>query len=174
MRTRLHTTAAAILLALALAPLNAQEATPVPGAPAVPTGPHDVSPPVPVVPTLPHVVPPPVRPLPVVPGVPPTHVAPKTEKRTLVVAELRDIRFNVHGSISFSDPSTGETYSWSAPSGNENGGEYAPAPKVTAAAAVLAELRRAGKVGLVVFTPRVESSKEFTIQGMTLVYDTLK
>ena len=140
----------------------------MPGAPAVPTGPHDVSPPVPVVPTLPHVVPPPVRPLPVVPGVPPTHVAAKTEKRTLVVAELRDIRFNVYGWICFSDPSTGETYDWRGPSH----GEYTTAAQgVAAVAAVLAELRHAVKVELV---GNFLEKKEFRIQEMTLVYDSLK
>ena len=132
----------------------------MPAVPPVPTGPHDVSPPVP-----------PVRPLPVVPGVPPTHVAPKTEKRTLVVAELRDIRFDIYpygiGSISFRHPATGETFTWSANSGTANENTAA------GAAAVLAELRRAEKVELVLYSPS-EGGKEFRVNQMTLDYDSLK
>lgn len=167
MRPKLHTSAA-ILLAFALAPLHAQEATPGPAVPPVPNGPHDVSPPVPPVPPVP-----PIPTHPVVPAAPPALAAPKTEKRTLVVAELRDIRFTASGSISFSDPSTGEIYSWAAPSGRER---TPPAQDVAAAAAVLAELRRAVKVELVVSSSRarVEGDKDFRVSGMTLVYDSLK
>ncbi len=42
---------------------------------------------------------------------------PKMERKTLDIAELKDIRFDLGGIISFHHPSTGTIYTWMAPPG---------------------------------------------------------
>jgi hypothetical protein len=90
----------------------------------------------------------------------------KMEKKVLVVAELKDIRFNLGGTISFHHPSTGTTYTWVAPSGEG---------REVILATLLAELRRAESLELNVYSLKADGSgPEFRVKGMTLLYDKLK
>jgi len=150
MKTKSHAFCFATLIALVLIPLNAEESAPKPDAGGANPQP------------APRVLPPPGN----------EHTSPndpqrpKMEHRTLAVSELRDIRFNVEGTISFRHPSTGNIYTWMAPNGES---------RQVVLATVLTELRRAEKVDLVVYSAQQGGGgNEFRIVGLTLVYDSLK
>jgi hypothetical protein len=88
------------------------------------------------------------------------------ERKTLVIAELKEIRFDLGGTLSFHHPSTGAIYTWMAPPGEG---------REVVMATVVAELRKAERLELVVYSPKEDGGgSEFIVQRMTLIYDTLK